>query len=80
VISFHQSQPGSGPGKVAPDGSPVELYLRLSSGPAPAIIDKALPRRASILDLGYGTGAVAHELWRHGEPRWVIAVPAAGTP
>ena len=57
---------GQRPGKIAPDGSPVELYLRLSSGPAPAIIDKALPRRASILDLGCGTGAVAHELRRLG--------------
>ncbi len=64
--SFHQGQSGSGPGTIAPDGSPVGLYLRLSSGPAPAIIDKALPRHASILDLCCGTGAAAHELQRLG--------------
>jgi len=66
ATEFREGQCGSGQGNIAPDGSAVELYLRLSPGRVPAIVDKALLPHSSILDLGCGTGAVASELRRLG--------------
>ncbi len=47
---------------VAPDGSPVEVYLRLRPGEGPALIDRVIPRRSSILELGCGVGRIGAEL------------------
>jgi SAM-dependent methyltransferase len=60
---------------VAPDGSPVELYLRLPSFGEAEIIDAAIPTGAEILELGCGTGRMTHELIRLGHP--VTAVDEA---
>ena len=50
----------------APDGSPVEAFALLPPGPAPEIIDAAIPPRSTILDLGSGAGRVAHPLIERG--------------
>ncbi len=47
---------------VAPDGSPVELYLRLSGEREAAWILPALPPASSVLDLGCGVGRIGVEL------------------
>jgi SAM-dependent methyltransferase len=49
-------------GAVAPDGSPVELYLRLPSFGEPEIVHAALPAGATILELGSGVGRMTREL------------------
>lgn len=46
----------------APDGSPVGAFAVLPPGPAPQLIDKALPPSATVLDLGCGAGRIAHAL------------------
>lgn len=48
--------------RYAPDGSPVEAFAVLPPGPAPDLIDAALPPAATVLDLGCGAGRVAHVL------------------
>ncbi|MCV0402784.1 MAG: class I SAM-dependent methyltransferase [Chloroflexi bacterium] len=55
-------------GAVAPDGSPVELYLRLPSFGEPEIVHGAIRPGASILELGCGVGRMTHELVRLGHP------------
>jgi SAM-dependent methyltransferase len=47
---------------VAPDGSPVEVYLRLPAQGEPKLIHGAVPRGSAILELGCGTGRITHEL------------------
>jgi SAM-dependent methyltransferase len=47
---------------VAPDGSPVEVYLRLGAGGTPALIHDAIPPGASILELGCGVGRITEPL------------------
>lgn len=47
---------------VAPDGSPVEVYLRLPAGDAPAMLHAAMVPGATILDLGCGVGRLARPL------------------
>ena len=51
---------------VAPDGSPVAVYHRLPAGREPEIIGSAVPPRASLLELGCGTGRVTVPLTRLG--------------
>jgi SAM-dependent methyltransferase len=55
-------------GAVAPDGSPVELYLRLPSFGEAEIVHDAISAGASILELGCGVGRMTHELVRLGHP------------
>ena len=55
-------------GAVAPDGSPVDLYLLLPSFGEPAIVHGAIPSGAEILELGCGVGRMTHELVRLGHP------------
>ena len=57
---------------VAPDGSPVELYLRLPPRGEAEIVDGVIESGAEILELGCGVGRVTHELIRLGHP--VVAV------
>jgi SAM-dependent methyltransferase len=51
---------------VAPDGSPVAIYLALSGAREAELVASALPADASILELGCGTGRVTHELIARG--------------
>jgi SAM-dependent methyltransferase len=51
---------------VAPDGSPVAIYLALSGARQAELVASALPENASILELGCGTGRVTHELVARG--------------
>jgi SAM-dependent methyltransferase len=55
-------------GAVAPDGSPVELYLLLPSFGEPDIVHRAIPTGAEILELGAGVGRMTHELIHLGHP------------
>lgn len=57
---------GTGPGAITPDGCAVELYERLPVGDEPDIIERAVPARARILELGSGVGRVTHPLVRRG--------------
>lgn len=47
---------------VAPDGSPVSLYLRLPGDAEAAFIHRAVPAGAAILELGCGAGRVTRHL------------------
>lgn len=49
-------------GEVAPDGSPVDIYLALPAGDVPTLIQSAIPRKSSILELGSGPGRLTHPL------------------
>jgi SAM-dependent methyltransferase len=51
---------------VAPDGSPVAIYLALSGAQEAELVASALPSNASTLELGCGTGRVTHELVARG--------------
>lgn len=53
---------------VAPDGSPVAIYLALSGAREAELVASAVPANASILELGCGTGRVTHELVARGFP------------
>jgi hypothetical protein len=48
--------------QTAPDGSPVELYVRLRPAGEPELITSVLPSGASVLELGCGTGRIADAL------------------
>jgi SAM-dependent methyltransferase len=53
--------------RIAPDGSPVQLYLRLPERSEEAtLIHTLLPPGGSVLDLGCGTGRLAEPLARLG--------------
>jgi SAM-dependent methyltransferase len=52
----------SGPGAITPDGSPVDVYVRLPTRGEPDLIHAAVPAGASILDLGCGVGRIADPL------------------
>jgi SAM-dependent methyltransferase len=58
--------------EVAPDGSPVILYTRFPPGDEPEIIDAAIPRHSTILELGAGAGRITHPLLERGHQ--VVAV------
>ncbi len=57
---------------VAPDGSPLEVYLALPPGDAPQLIHEAVGAGGSILELGSGPGRMTHPLRDLGHP--VVAV------
>ncbi|HSJ84391.1 MAG TPA: class I SAM-dependent methyltransferase [Acidimicrobiia bacterium] len=48
--------------EVAPDGSPVPVYLALPAGTTPALIDSAIAARRTILELGSGPGRITRGL------------------
>lgn len=56
----------------APDGSPVEAFAVLPAGPAPELLDAALPPAATVLDLGGGAGRIAHALAARGHRLTVV--------
>lgn len=47
---------------VAPDGSPVEVYLRLPARGEGELVARALAPPATVLELGCGTGRVTRQL------------------
>jgi hypothetical protein len=47
---------------IAPDGSPVEMYLLIPVGEEPDVVRKAVSPAADILELGCGVGRVTHAL------------------
>lgn len=49
-------------GGVAPDGSPVEIYLALPAGETPNLIDSAISPSSAVLELGSGPGRITHPL------------------
>jgi SAM-dependent methyltransferase len=51
---------------VAPDGSPVEVYLRLPEQGEGELVAAAVPPPASLLELGSGVGRVTRQLVRLG--------------
>ncbi|MGH2735107.1 MAG: hypothetical protein ACRDKZ_05985 [Actinomycetota bacterium] len=53
---------------IAPDGSPVEVYLRLPPGDQPDIIHGAISKDGDILELGCGTGRITRRSWLRAEP------------
>ncbi|NUR59209.1 MAG: class I SAM-dependent methyltransferase [Catenulispora sp.] len=57
---------GSGPGTITPDGCAVELYVRLPSRGEAELVHSAVPARASVLELGCGTGRISTPLARLG--------------
>jgi SAM-dependent methyltransferase len=48
--------------EVAPDGSPVPVYLALPAGATPALIGSAIAARSTILELGSGPGRMTRAL------------------
>jgi SAM-dependent methyltransferase len=63
---------GTGPGAITDDGCAIELYAQLPSMGEAELVSAALRPGASVLDLGSGTGRVAHRLIELGHP--VVAV------
>jgi SAM-dependent methyltransferase len=57
---------------VAPDGSPIDLYLLLPPRGEAELVHENTAAGAEILELGAGVGRVTHELVRFGHP--VVAV------
>jgi SAM-dependent methyltransferase len=57
---------------VAPDGSPVDLYLLLPARGEPELVHRVIPESGEVLELGCGVGRITHELVRLGHP--VVAV------
>lgn len=51
---------------VAPDGSPVDVYLRLPGDAEAQLIASVVPEGGEILELGSGVGRVTHELVARG--------------
>lgn len=52
--------------RVAPDGSPVEVYRALPASPEFDPLIEALPETGSVLDLGCGVGRLSNRLVQHG--------------
>jgi SAM-dependent methyltransferase len=57
---------GTGPGPIAPDGCPVDLWARLSLRDEVDVIARAVPPGSSILELGSGPGRMTHPLLQRG--------------
>jgi SAM-dependent methyltransferase len=66
---------GTGRGAITDDGCPVELYLRFPHQGEADLVHAAVPAGATVLDLGCGTGRIAHPLIELGHP--VTAVDAS---
>jgi SAM-dependent methyltransferase len=57
---------GVGRGPKTRDGCSVELYLRLPYGGEVELIERCIPKPASVMELGCGVGRVTRELLAHG--------------
>ncbi|MFF0104306.1 class I SAM-dependent methyltransferase [Streptomyces hirsutus] len=65
-LETREGYEGTGPGAITPDGCAVELYSRLPVGDEPDIIAAAVPKGASVLELGSGVGRMTHALLERG--------------
>ncbi|WP_406352951.1 class I SAM-dependent methyltransferase [Streptomyces sp. NBC_01635] len=65
-LEMREGHEGTGPGAITPDGCAVELYSRLPVGDEPDIIAAAVPKGASVLELGSGVGRMTHALLERG--------------
>ncbi|CAM5693525.1 class I SAM-dependent methyltransferase [Streptomyces hirsutus] len=65
-LKMREGHEGTGPGAITPDGCAVELYSRLPVGDEPDIIAAAVPKGASVLELGSGVGRMTHALLERG--------------
>lgn len=63
-------------GPITVDGCPVDLYTRLPARGEPELIHGAIPAGADVLDLGAGTGRIAHGLIALGHPVVAVDQPA----
>jgi SAM-dependent methyltransferase len=61
----------------APDGSPIDLYLRLPPFGEAERIHELIPAGADVLELGCGVGRVTRELVRLGHPVTAVDESAA---
>jgi SAM-dependent methyltransferase len=69
MAGWQQKNQGTGPGTITPDGCAVEFYALLPPGKEPEIVHAAAPStRASVLELGAGTGRIADALAALGHP------------
>jgi SAM-dependent methyltransferase len=66
---------GTGRGAITADGCAVELYLRFPHFGEADLVHGIAPAGGSVLDLGCGTGRIAHPLIDLGHP--VVAVDAS---
>lgn len=57
---------------VAPDGSPVAIYLAIPPGDTPVLIHSAVPEGSTILELGSGPGRITQSLASFGHE--VVAI------
>ncbi|HEX3337188.1 MAG TPA: class I SAM-dependent methyltransferase [Jatrophihabitans sp.] len=64
--------PGTGRGVITADGCAVELYRQLPPSGEAELVHAEVPANARILDLGCGTGRIAHRLIELGHE--VVAV------
>lgn len=62
---------------VAPDGSPVDIYLAIPAGETPTLIHEAVPPGGSILELGSGPGRITRVLVAYGHPVTAVDDSAA---
>ncbi|WP_265443575.1 class I SAM-dependent methyltransferase [Flexivirga meconopsidis] len=58
----HSHVVGRGPGRMTPDGCPIDLWTALPAGEIPALLESAIRPAGSVLDLGAGAGRLAHPL------------------
>jgi 2-polyprenyl-3-methyl-5-hydroxy-6-metoxy-1,4-benzoquinol methylase len=65
-------QGGTGPGEIAPDGSPVDLYVQVQPHGEDELVNAAIAPGSSILELGCGTGRITRPLVAFGHQ--VVAV------
>lgn len=65
-LKMREGYEGTGPGAITPDGCAVELYSRLPVGDEPDVIAAAVPKGASVLELGSGVGRTTHALLERG--------------
>jgi len=61
-MDLSRTDRGTGPGVIAPDGSPVEFYALLAAEDEVDTVADAIGDHGSILELGSGPGRVTHAL------------------
>jgi SAM-dependent methyltransferase len=59
---------GTGPGAITPDGCAVDFYALLVPSGEAEVVHQAIPRGASVLELGCGTGRILRRLAELGHP------------
>ncbi len=68
---------GTGPGTITADGCPVEVYLHFPAQGEAELVHGAGAPGAAVLDLGCGTGRIAHPLIALGHPVTAVDESAA---